>query len=397
MCVLGSAGSAVSRDGSRGDSRRILHVVNRLDDRQGGALVAAMEIANAHVARGHQVSLIGTSHPSDARTSLSSLDSRVVVHTVPRGRIMGRFNGSNELRRSLRQHFNAHDVVHVHSLWGLPSIMSAFFARRSRVRLIVSPHGSLDPYDLQKHRSAKRLLGPVLVRPVLQQADLVLCTSSRESRELETYGVRTRNSVLPLPVADPPSQARHDGSIRQRYGIPATAPLLLFLGRLDRKKGLPVTLEAFRILGNPQAYLLIAGEGTPGFESQIKRMVPESLRERVVFTGWLSGESKWSALRGADLLVLLSDNENFGISVVEAIKSGLPALLTDDVYIAGDLAEAGAARICSQDAAVAAAALESLLSHPAGLEGMAQAARECAATVFDNEAIYDSLDATLRA
>ena len=72
---------------------------------------------------------------------------------------------------------NDFDAVHVHSTWSIPTIVASLLALRKQTRLIISPHGSLEPYDVRKHARQKQLLGPLFVRPLLNRASTVLCTT----------------------------------------------------------------------------------------------------------------------------------------------------------------------------------------------------------------------------
>lgn len=367
-----------------------------MDDRQGGLPSAVISIANAQANSGHEVSLVSTTGPTDTHQGLVALDPRVRVQLFGRGRLTGRFHGSTGLRRWVRQHLDDFDAVNVHSIWTIPTYLTALRTVARGRRLLISPHGSLDPFDVRKHAGAKKLLGPIFVRPVLTRAHVVHCTAEREARDLVTYGARIRPVIATLPIRTP-----HDGSgsgngpepvlgkdIRSRLDLPPGTTLLLFLGRVDYKKGLTYLLRALALLPEPRPALLIAGRGTEDYEALIRDLVAElDLTREVIFGGWLAGSDKVAAFAGADLFVLLSDNENYGISAMEAAQAGLPAVLTEDVYIASELVEAGAAVLSTRDPADAAAVIGGLLANPGHRSRMRAAARRYTESMATQEEV----------
>ena len=162
-------------------------------------------------------------------------------------------------------------------------------------------------------------------------------------------------------------------------------PLLLFLSRIDPKKGLELLLPAFAQLhaAFPEARLVIAGNGEEGYTETLQRMARAlGVAEQVVWTGYLAGEEKLAALAAAEFFVLPSYSENFGIAVVEAMAAGLPVVISDQVGIHHEVSQAGAGRVvpCNSDAL--ADALAELLGDEALRKAMGQRAQALATTHF---------------
>lgn len=196
--------------------------------------------------------------------------------------------------------------------------------------------------------------------------------------------------------------ARRDHDERARpLGLPtvfpAEAPLILFLGRLDEKKGLHVLVDALaqvpRSLG---AHLVVVGRGEAAYEAAIHSQVLRTgLDDRITFTGWLSGPDKADAFHAADLFALLSFNENFGITVVEAAQAHLPVLLTRDVYAAPELLEFGAAVATTRNPVEAGAALAELVDSRHLLQAMRDGARAYSEQYLDEQRSQASYGALL--
>ena len=128
---------------------------------------------------------------------------------------------------------------------------------------------------------------------------------------------------------------------RTKLKIPATATLVLFLGRLSEKKSPDLLLKAFSVatasgaLTEHRADLAYVGPDEAGMKARLARMAKGlGLSERVHFSDPLEGAAKWEAYRDADIFVLPSQNENFGNSAAEAVAMGTPVIVTDQCGIA---------------------------------------------------------------
>jgi glycosyltransferase involved in cell wall biosynthesis len=140
--------------------------------------------------------------------------------------------------------------------------------------------------------------------------------------------------------------------------------LVLFLGRLHQKKGLELLIHAFARVADrcPDAHLVLAGNGDRRYMETVTQMVNEcGVASRSTITGWLEDDDKLAALADADLFVLPSLGENFGIAVVEAMACGLPVVISDKVGIWQDVAESEAGIIVHCDSDEIASAIERLV------------------------------------
>lgn len=338
---------------------RVVHVAAGLEATSGGLARAVALIAASHHRSGFPVTVL----TSAARPSTTPLPPGIGALHFTRGAVSGRFGGSRGLWRWLRSEVGPDDTVHVHGTWDLPAVWAARRAHRVGARLVISPHGSLEPFDVRKHAVAKQVLGPLVIRSLLNGA-VVHCTAQREARSLLTYGARPEVQVLPLPLG--PRPPRGDaGRFRRAHAIPTGVPLLLFLGRVNYKKGITHLVRALARM-RTRAHLVIAGAGEPEYEAAVRAEVEDSgLTGQVTWTGWLDGQTKADALAAADLFVLLSDAENYGIAVVEALQHGAAVVVSDQVGAAEDLAPRGALLLAPREPRAAAAQLDRVLADDA--------------------------------
>ena len=365
---------------------RSLHVVPSLDDRMGGSVHAAVALATHLGERDDmETELAATRLPDDDLAYLDRVAPSVPRNLFPRDWPKGRFH-SRALGRWLRHEVASFDLVHLHGVFHSPALQVARACRASGVPYVLQPHGQLDPFDLAKHRLQKQLYGPVAVRPLVAGAATVVLTTALEEHRLVTYGADPETVVVPLPVRSPrPADGQ---AFRSRHGIPHEAVVVLFLSRLDVKKGLDVLVEAMAGLGgaDPAPWLVVAGSGDPLVEAALTRSLEGPLGARTVRCGFLSGEEKDAAFAASDLFALPSRNENFGIVVVEAMGAGLPVVVSDETYVHGDVSDAGAGAVCRPEPASCREALRPLVVDAARRADAAAQARRLATERFAPDA-----------
>lgn len=355
---------------------RVLHAVASVGDTYGGISTALAALGEVDAALGHDATLVTLDRPEQGVAVLAELPHRFDVHLVPPGRIAGRVHGGHRLTSVLRHLVPQHDLVVLHGVFDLASVVGGQTARRVGVPYLLWPHGSLDPYDLAKHRALKYRLAS-LWRDNLAGASALLCTTAREAERLVTFGATTRRVVTPVPLPD--GAPAGDGErARLRWGLPRDARVVLFLGRIHAKKGLPLLLSGFAAAAGPRDVLVIAGTGDERLTRQL-RAAAAALRDQVVFTGWVGPAERQDLLAAADVFALTSDNENFSVAVAEALAAGVAVLATEEVYLVDELCPVGAALVCDRTPARVAHALRRLLADEPLRHGVADAGRRWAA------------------
>ena len=156
---------------------------------------------------------------------------------------------------------------------------------------------------------------------------------------------------------------------------------LLFLGRIDRKKGCDLLIDAFVKLAaiDPDLDLVMAGPDLQNWRAELVREAEAaSVAARIHWPGMLRGDAKWGAFRAAEAFCLPSHQENFGIAVAEALACGLPVLISDKVNIAAEIAADGAGLVETDTAAGTERLMRRWIAMPvAEREAMAVRALEC--------------------
>ena len=212
-------------------------------------------------------------------------------------------------------------VVHVHGIWTGFEWRAYHWAKRHRAKVVISPHGALEPWALGHKWVKKRIAWWGYQRSILQHADLIVVNSAQELNHLRKLGLGGRIAVIPNGV-NPPTQANSEADRQEK--------VILFFSRIAPKKGIPDLLNAWRELRAKNGYILrICGFGETGYMREISSLIadmPNSADVELVPAAF--GEEKWHVYNAASLYVLPSYSENFGITVVEAMISGLPVITT---------------------------------------------------------------------
>jgi glycosyltransferase involved in cell wall biosynthesis len=279
----------------------------------------------------------------------------------------GRFFYAPALGRACRERLREFDIAHIFALWTYPAWPASLGARRHGVATVESLRGALMPWDYARRRLKKALYMALAERRRLNMAAALHCTSQAESKALQPLGLRPPRYVVPNGLDTEGLQVLPPrGVLRQRLGIGPEEPLSLFMGRLSAKKGLELMLRAFALVASAgRGHLVLAGPQEEGWGHRARALAAElAIAELVHFVGLLEARERLGALADADLLVLLSWSENFGMVVAEAMAAGLAVLVSEHVGLAPDVRRAGAGLVVPMHTQEAARAWRQLLESP---------------------------------
>ena len=212
------------------------------------------------------------------------------------------------------------DVIHNHSIWLAPNIYPGFAARRSGKPLVLAPRGALSPAALEKSRWKKKLTWP-LQKVAFDQTDCFHATAEKEYEEIRAFGQRAPVAVVPNGV-DLPDVIE---------AAPHPERTLLFLGRIHPIKGLDLLIEVWRDLPEDARTgwaLRIVGDDLEGHRAELETLVDAQKIPSVHFFGPAFGDDKLREYAAADLYVLPTKTENFGMTVAESLAVGTPVITT---------------------------------------------------------------------
>lgn len=322
----------------------VVHVCPSLDVSYGGPAVAVPEIAAALQPMGFKTILVSVDGPE-------ATNALIAEHGLEwrRARPLGVRKGyaAAGLVRQIEQAVadTGAQIVHVHSFWCWPMIAAATVARRRGIAFAISPHSEFYPESTSRSGALKRLFHEFFGRARLQGASLVHGTEPREIEGATTLGYAGRAVVAQIGV-DPSlgDQLPDKVDARSRLGLRTQAPTALFLARLHPRKGLDRLLNAWGQADMPARgwRLAVAGGGDPAYVAQLKTQARAlGLENDVDWLGHVDGQARRDAFGAADLFVLPTTFENFGLSIAEALACRIPVITTDGAPW-GSIAQQGA-------------------------------------------------------
>jgi len=350
---------------------RILHVIASVAPRYGGPSQVCLELCRELARRGHEVSIFTTNVDGKGELAVTvgrpiradGVEIRYFPIQPPR-----RYAFSIPLARALKAQVMSYDVAHIHSLYLFPQTVAAHYCRRYGVPYIVRPHGTLAPYHFRRHRLRKAIYEHLFEWRNLDGAAAIHFTSAQEMELAGPLGLKAPGIVVPLGIApEDYRSANLADNFRARWPQLRGKRIILFLGRLNFKKGLDLLVKAFAEVARVQtdAHLVLAGSDNEGYGFRVRRWLRDrGVLEKATFTGMLLGGDKVAALHGAEVFVLPSYYENFGVAVLEAMACRLPVVVSDRVAIAREVGAAGAGLVVRCDWRELAQALARLLSQP---------------------------------
>ena len=355
---------------------RVLQIVPSISPVYGGPSQAVRDLSRALVRAGAEVTILTTNANGDTgRPGLDvplnqSLAEENYTIRYFRCAPLGRYKFSWGLLGWLHNHVQEYDIAHIHALFSPVSTAAATVVRWRGLPYVMRPLGTLDPADLQKKRWLKYGYGTLLEKPNLAGAAAVHFTSALEASVSHRFGAKTHDWVIPLGVEiqREQSQAQREKTLR-RLGIPTDKPLLLYLSRLAPKKGLDILLPALEQLAAEGVgfHFVLAGSNPQDVDYERRvwdRVAQSPLAPRTTRTGFVSGPEKAALLQTADVFVLPSYYENFGLAVAEAMAAGRPVVISKGVYIWPDIADSDTGWVCDLTANSLAHALRQALTCP---------------------------------
>ncbi len=387
---------------------RLLNVAASIDPASGGVSESILRMSRAVMDLGHEVETVSVDDP--ASPWAAKLPLPVHLKGPPRGPL----EYSSQFAAWLRENAGRFDAIISHGVWRYNSRAARLAAQAAQRPYFVFPHGMLDPW-FKRYYPVKHLKKCVFwwltEYAVLRDAAAVLFTCQEEmvlAREsFRPY--RCVERVVPLGTGEPPQNIEEQRkAFAARFPELAGKRMILFLGRLHEKKGCDLLLRAFLELlrsrpreGWQDLHLMMAGPAAhPDYLKRLEQIAAECGKispGSVSFPGMISGDLKWGTLRAAEVFVLPSHQENFGIAVVEALACGTPVLISRPVNIWREI-EASGAGLVEEDTVEGCSRLlvRWLALPPDDKRGMVERAVESFRQKFEITQTAVSLVATIR-
>jgi len=209
------------------------------------------------------------------------------------------------------------DIVHINGIWSPENWGFQKKAQELGIKVILSPHGMLEPWIIEQNNWKKRLGLMFYQRKAVETAKYLHTTAEMEALNIQYLGFKTPIEIIPNGI-----DLNDIKGIKKHYGTKK----IVFLSRIHPKKGIELLLEAWRNSNTTDWLLEIAGNGDENYIANLRQSA-EDLKN-VNFVGAKYGQEKWDFLKSGDVLILPTHSENFGIVVAEALATGVPVITT---------------------------------------------------------------------
>ena len=293
---------------------KILHTVPSIDEEASGPSYTVPRLCGAIAELDHEVIL------SCLKGDLKKSNIKLITHSS--WPILKRFGISHKHTSSLIQNAYKMDIIHNHILWSMMSIAAGWVVPGKSAKLVVSPRGTLSEWALRHHGCRKKLFWPLQKR-ILEKADLIHATSESEYEDVRRLGLKQPVMILPNGI-DIPNVIQKNSINNER--------VLLFISRIHPKKGIELLIDAWESIEKKfkNWKLKIVGPGEKNYVSSLKDKVKNKNLKNLTFNGPLYGSEKQAAYQNADLFILPTHSENFGMVVAEALSNACPTIVSQD-------------------------------------------------------------------
>ncbi len=248
-----------------------------------------------------------------------------------KGLWLGGLSWSPGLKSALARDIPQADIIHNHSVWMLPNAYSSAIAHKHNKPVLISSHGTLEPWAWQRSGWKKRLVGKWFQYRDLHRAACIHVFNETEIAGVRQAGFNNPIAIIPngvhLPDFDRPTNPE---LFYEKFPQTRGKRLGLFMARVHEKKGLGHLLPAFAKVAAkfPDWHLVIAGPDCGDLERAIRLVNEGRITDRVTFTGGLQGDLKAASRAASEIFLQPSFSEGFSMSIIEALACRLPVLLT---------------------------------------------------------------------
>ncbi len=321
---------------------KILQVIPYFAPMMGGDANFCYNLSTELSNKGHDVTVLTTDFEFDKECSELIKSQGVKVIQFKRLLNISFFLYSPKMKSWLEQHINDFDIVHMHTFRSYQNNLVYDFAIKNQIPYIIQAHGSVLPFFNKK--ILKKFYDFFWGYSILNHAKGVIAGTEAELKQYIEMGVK-KDHIKVIPNAihfQNFSKLPLKGSFKKKYSINKSEKIILYLGRISKIKGLNLLLNSFKYLNKHYSdFKLVIIGPDDGYFSYLEKEIDESLKSSIIFTGLVSEKVKVEAYVDADVYVLPSLYDNFPLTVLEALASGTPVIVTSRCLISNIVKNVG--------------------------------------------------------
>ncbi len=314
---------------------KVLHVVPGIGSVYGGSSLAVLNLAAWQARQGLHVDLVTTNMNSSQQLAVPLQtwveDNGFRIQYFPCWYLQD-YKISPSMSQWLDLHVRDYDIVNTHAIFSYANLPAYQACQRDDIPYVIHPHGMLETWALGYKSWKKQPYYSLIEKPALEQASAIRVLAIPEAESLQRLGIKTPLALIPNGIsAETFASPTNTEIFYQAFPATTDKTLILFLGRIDPKKGLDLLATAFANIHQefPQTHLVIAGPDNIGHLPTVKQYFADRhCLEAVTFTGMIEGDLKAAVLATANIYVAPSYSEGFSMSVLEGMVSGLPCVIT---------------------------------------------------------------------
>jgi glycosyltransferase involved in cell wall biosynthesis len=360
-----------------------------------GVSNAAYSISTELAARGHEVTLCTTAVSAAKKSGhvTSEVSEGIKLLRFPYKLRYYTFFVTTRFIPYLRENLREFDIVHLHDMRHFQALVAHRYAVRFATPYVLQAHGAALPF---RRRGASLFFDVMYGRSIVKDAASCIALTSQERGQYRSLGA-AEHKIKIIPNGISLSEFTNlpaRGRFRTKHGLSDTDPVILFLGRIHKIKGLDLLLEAFALLHHDlkDAKLVVVGPDTGNLANSLRRRARKlGLSAHILFVGPLYQRDKLEAYVDADVYVLPSRYETFPFTVLEAWACGTPVIVTDRCGISEYVKKAG--RVVELDAVELYKALLSVLGDEPWRAHASKLGQELVRAEFSWDRIIDQLEA----
>ncbi len=309
----------------------------------GGPVNVVYEISNELVKRGHEIIVLTTdAYDRNKRivsnNAIEDINGIKVVHCKNLSNYFGyhyRLFYPYNFKKILKKYLSYVDVVHLHEYRTYQNLITYKYATKYGIPYVVQPHGSVP--IMMKNKILQILFNKLCGNQLLKDCNKIIALTDAEKIQLISKGVdKDKIAVIPNGINFKTNiNLKNNSMFRKKYRINKDEIILLYVGRINKIKGLDLLIFSFSELVKKyeNCRLIIVGDDD-GFLKELKKIIAEfDLEKNVIFSGFLENDEKFSAYKESDIFVLPSRYETFPVSLIEALYFNLPSVTTKCVDI----------------------------------------------------------------